>query len=40
MYKKIMVPLDGSEYSECVLEHVKALATGCKVPEVVILYVA
>ncbi len=39
MYKKILVPLDGSEYSECVLDHVKALAGGCQVKDVVILYV-
>ena len=25
MYKKILVPLDGSELAECVLGHVKAL---------------
>jgi nucleotide-binding universal stress UspA family protein len=28
MYKKIMVPLDGSEFGECSLEHVKAVASG------------
>ena len=39
MYKKILVPLDGSEFSECILEHVKAIATGCQVPEVVLLRV-
>ena len=39
MYKKILVPLDGSEFSECSLEHVKAIATGCRVPEVVLLRV-
>ena len=39
MYKKILVPLDGSEFSECSLEHVKAIATGCQVPEVVLLRV-
>jgi nucleotide-binding universal stress UspA family protein len=39
MYNKILVPLDGSENSECVLEHVKALATGCHVPDVVLLRV-
>jgi nucleotide-binding universal stress UspA family protein len=39
MYKKLLAPLDGSEYSECVLEHVKALASGCNVKDVVILYV-
>ncbi len=36
MYKKILAPLDGSELAECSLEHVKAIATGCSVPEVVL----
>jgi nucleotide-binding universal stress UspA family protein len=39
MYKKILAPLDGSEFSECALEHVKAIAAGCAVPEVVLLRV-
>jgi nucleotide-binding universal stress UspA family protein len=30
MYKKILVPLDGSEMAECVLAHVEALAKGCQ----------
>jgi len=34
MYKKIMVPLDGSELAECVLPHVKAIANGCTVPDI------
>lgn len=37
MYKKILVPMDGSELSERSLEHVKAIAKGCQVPEVVLL---
>ncbi len=36
MYKKILAPLDGSELAECSLEHVKAIANGCSVPEVVL----
>jgi nucleotide-binding universal stress UspA family protein len=36
MYKKILVPLDGSDLAEGSLEHVKAIATGCHVPEVVL----
>ena len=40
MYKRVLVPLDGSELSECILEHVKAIATGCSVPEVILLRVA
>ncbi|MGP8079437.1 MAG: universal stress protein [Dehalococcoidales bacterium] len=39
MYKKILVPLDGSKLAECALEHVKTIAVGCNVPEVVLLRV-
>ena len=39
MYKKILAPLDGSELSECSLEHIKAVAAGCQIPEVVLLRV-
>jgi nucleotide-binding universal stress UspA family protein len=39
MYKKILVPLDGSEMAECSLEHLKEVALGCHVPEVVLLTV-
>lgn len=39
MYKKILVPLDGSELSECSLAHVKTIALGCGVPEVILLRV-
>ncbi len=39
MYKKILVPLDGSPAAECVFDHVKAIATGCSVPEVILLLV-
>jgi len=35
MYNKIMVPLDGSELAECVMPHVEAIATGCKIANVV-----
>jgi nucleotide-binding universal stress UspA family protein len=35
MYKKIMVPLDGSKLAECVLPHVETIANGCSVVEVV-----
>jgi nucleotide-binding universal stress UspA family protein len=35
MYNKIMVPLDGSKLAECVLPHVKAITTGCKIASVV-----
>jgi nucleotide-binding universal stress UspA family protein len=39
MYNKLLVPLDGSELAECTLEHLRALVTGCKIPEVVLLRV-
>ncbi len=39
MYKKILVPLDGSKLAECVLGHVRGIATGCSVPEVDLLFV-
>jgi nucleotide-binding universal stress UspA family protein len=39
VYKKILAPLDGSPLAECTLEHVKEIAKGCNVPEVVFLYV-
>ena len=39
MYKKILVPLDGSEFSECSLEHVRTIALGCHVPEVILFHV-
>ena len=37
MYKNILVPLDGSELSECVLPHVESIAKGCSVQNVVFL---
>ncbi len=36
MYRKILVPLDGSKLAECVLPHVEALAKGCQVQEVIL----
>ena len=35
MYNKIMVPLDGSDLAECVMPHVEAITTGCKITNVV-----
>jgi len=35
MYKKIMVPLDGSELAECVLPHVAAFSADCQVSTIV-----
>ena len=39
MYRKILIPLDGSETGECSVEHGKAIAQGCNVPDVVVLRV-
>ncbi len=39
MYKKILAPLDGSKLSECSLNHIKDIATGCHVAKVVLLTV-
>jgi nucleotide-binding universal stress UspA family protein len=39
MYKKILVPLDGSELAECILPHVIDIATGCGVAEIIIMTV-
>ena len=39
MYKKILTPLDGSALSECSLDHLRAITTGCSVPEVVLVRV-
>ena len=35
MYKKIMVPLDGSELAECVLPHVEGFIKSCEVSTMV-----
>ncbi len=35
MYKKIMVPLDGSGLAECVLPHVGGFVTGCQVETII-----
>ncbi|OGO16646.1 MAG: hypothetical protein A2Z02_01390 [Chloroflexi bacterium RBG_16_48_7] len=37
MYNKILVPLDGSDLSECSLPHVKEIAVGCKAAKVILL---
>jgi nucleotide-binding universal stress UspA family protein len=39
MYNKILAPLDGSKIAECSLGHIKEIATGCHVSEVVLLRV-
>jgi len=37
MYSKILVPLDGSELSECSLSHVKDIALGCNTAKVILM---
>jgi nucleotide-binding universal stress UspA family protein len=39
MYKKILVPLDGSELAECALPHAEELARGCGADEVILVSV-
>jgi nucleotide-binding universal stress UspA family protein len=39
MYKKILVPLDGSKLAECVLPHVESLATCSPGAEVILVSV-
>ena len=39
MYKKLLVPLDGSKLAEVVLPHVEAAAKGCGSPEVILVSV-
>jgi len=39
MYDRLLCPLDGSKLSECSLDHIKAIATGCRVTTVTLLTV-
>lgn len=39
MYTKILLPLDGSKLSECILDHVEEIAADCQVSKVVLLTV-
>jgi nucleotide-binding universal stress UspA family protein len=39
MYKKILVPLDGSKLAECALPHVEELAKGCGTGKVILVSV-
>ena len=39
MYKKIVVPLDGSKLAECILPYVEGLAKGCGTEEVILVSV-
>ena len=40
MYKKIMVPLDGSQLAECVLPHLEMITRACQMATVVLVRVA
>ena len=40
MYRKMLVPLDGSEHSECTLAHVQEVACAHQVAEVILLTVS
>ncbi len=37
MYRKVLIPLDGSELAECALPHIKSLAKGGGAGEVILL---
>lgn len=39
MYRKILVPLDGSELAESVLPHVESIVKACQTPDVVFIRV-
>jgi nucleotide-binding universal stress UspA family protein len=39
MYKKILVPLDGSKLAECALPHAEELARGCGTEEIILVSV-
>jgi nucleotide-binding universal stress UspA family protein len=39
MYKKILVPLDGSKLAECSIPHVEELASGCGTEQVILVSV-
>jgi nucleotide-binding universal stress UspA family protein len=39
LYKKILAPLDGSKVSECSLPHIKEIATGSGISEVILMMV-
>jgi nucleotide-binding universal stress UspA family protein len=39
MYKKVLVPMDGSNLAEVVLPHLEEIARGCSIPEIVLMSV-
>jgi nucleotide-binding universal stress UspA family protein len=36
MYNKILVPLDGSQFAQCALDHVRTISKGCHVSEIIL----
>jgi nucleotide-binding universal stress UspA family protein len=39
MYKKVVVPLDGSKLAELALPHLEEIAKGCSIPEILLISV-
>ena len=39
MYKKVVVPLDGSELAELALPHLEEIAKGCSIPDILLVSV-
>lgn len=39
MYQHVMIPMDGSKLSECVLPHLEMMAKTCKIPQVTLIHV-
>jgi nucleotide-binding universal stress UspA family protein len=39
MYRKVVVPLDGSDLAELALPHLEAIAKGCSIPDVLLVSV-
>ncbi len=39
MYKKVLIPLDGSSLAECVLPHARTIAGGCGIEDIVLVRV-
>lgn len=39
MYKKVVVPLDGSKLAEVALPHLEVIAKGCSIPEILLVSV-
>jgi nucleotide-binding universal stress UspA family protein len=39
MYKKVVVPLDGSKLAELALPHLEEIAKGCSIPQILLISV-